>query len=110
MNSLASDGVWSPAAVVLCVRGVVGGSVPAASRWINSETRRGFVRGTPGVLSAMRATDSNCGAQDCDGNGGGGIEVGGEDDQPVLSEEEDTLRMQSAILLEDALVDGVDSR
>jgi hypothetical protein len=63
-----------------------------ASRWINSETERGFARGTPGALSEIRENDSNCGAKDCEGNGGGGIEVGGEDDQPVLSEAEYALR------------------
>lgn len=95
MNSLASEGTRSPPAPAVCVRGVGGGSVPVASRWINSETERGFGRGIPGDLSTVRGNDSNCGAQDCDGSGGGGIEVGGEDDQPILSEVEDALRTRS---------------
>lgn len=100
MNSLASGGTLSPAAGVVFVRGVGGGSVPVASRWINSETERGFVRGIPGALSTIRGNDSNCGAQDCDGNGGGGIEVGGEVDQPVLSDAEDDLRTPSGKVFE----------
>lgn len=86
------------------------GSVLAASRWINSETERGFVRGTPGVLSAIRGNAADCGRQDCDGNGGGGIEVGGEADQPVLSEPDDALLKPSETLLDDVLSDGVNSR
>lgn len=100
MNSLARGGILSPAAAVVFARDVSGGSVPVASRWINSETERGFVRGIPGALSTIRGNDSNCGAQDCDGNGGGGIEVGGEDDQPILSDAEDALSTPSGILLE----------
>lgn len=95
MNSLASEGTRSPPTAAECVRGVGGGSVPMASRWINSDTERGFGRDIAGPLSTVRGNDSNCGAQDCDGSGGGGIEVGGEDDQPILSEAEDALRTPS---------------
>lgn len=103
INSLASDGIWSLVSLRSC-------SVLAASRWINSETERGFARGTPDVLSAIRGNGSDCGGQDCDGNGGGGIEVGGEANQPVLSEPEDALRTPSEILFDDTLSDGVNSR
>lgn len=88
-------------------RGVGGGPVPVASRWINSETESGLVRGIPGALSAIRGNDSSCGAQDCGGNGGGGIEVGGEVDQPDRSEAEDALRTPSGLLFEASPSDGV---
>lgn len=112
MNSLASEGTRSPAPAGAFVRGVGGGgcSVPVASRWINSETESGLGRGIPGALSAIRGNDSNCGAQDCGGNGGGGIEVGGEVDQPDLSEAEDALRTPSGLLFKTVLGDGVMSR
>ena len=111
MSSFAiEEGTRSSAAagVTCCARGVDAGSVPVASRWINSDTERGFVRGIPGGLSAIRGNDCTCGAQECDGNGGGGIEPGGEVDQLVLSKAEDGFRKPSTIMLEDTVNDGVD--
>lgn len=112
MYSLASDGTRSPTTAEVFVRGVGGCWCCALlpSRWINSETERGFVRGIPGALSAIRGNDSTCGAQCCDGSGGGGMEVGGEDDQPVLSEEEDALRTPLGTLFEADPNDGIDSK
>lgn len=103
MNSRASEGTWSRAAAFAL------GSVPVASRWIKSDTERRAVRGIPGALSKIRGNDSICGVHDCEGNGGGGIEVGGEVDQPVLADSEEALLTPSGILFEAGPWDQIDS-